>query len=202
MPRYEMTRGPTHVVPALADSIHDPAMARGPERFLLRRSNSTDDATVSVFHQYRTGILLATAVIITPRTFRRGRKSEIPGSDRAFRNNHILGRNLGRNTGRSYHDNVLVFVLSVTVILVLVELNLHLRDVFKVAFLEERIPGRGGFEIALQTLFVREVGAPFHQLGAGAATLVGRMRVEDIEHCAQAMWSATQALIAFSAFVT
>lgn len=184
MPRYEMTRRPTHVVPALTDSIHDPAMARGPEWFLLRPSNSIDDATVSVLHQYRTGILLATAVTITPRTFRRGRKSEIPGSDRTFRNNHILGRNLGRDIGRSYHDNVLVLVLSVTVIFVLVELNLHLRDVFKVAFLEERIPSRGRFEVALQTLFVREVGAPFHQLGAGAAALVGRMRVEDIEHCA------------------
>ena len=79
---------------------------------------------------------------------------------------------------------MLVPVLPVAAaVLVPVELDRHLGDVCEVALFEERVPGRGGLEVALQALAVREVGAPLHQLGAGAAALVGRVRVEDVEHC-------------------
>lgn len=62
------------------------------------------------------------------------------------------------------------------------EINLHFRHVFEIVGFEEGVPGRGGFDIALHVQFVGEEGAPFEELSARAAVLVGGVGVDYIEH--------------------
>ena len=85
--------------------------------------------------------------------------------------------------GHPYHDDVFISILPVAapLLLVPVQLNLHLGHVFEAAFPAERVPGRRRLDVTLHALPVREVGAPFHELRAGAETLVRRVRVDDVE---------------------
>ena len=76
---------------------------------------------------------------------------------------------------------MLIQTLPIMALPIPIQINLHLRDLFEAAFPEQRVSGRGGFEVALQALLVGEVGAPFHQLGASATALVGRVRVDYVE---------------------
>lgn len=158
-------------------------MARRPKGLLPRPTHGTNDSILSVLLGDRTRTLVTTTVITALQTLGCGRKSKIPIPNRVFLNNQILGRNIWWNVWRSYHDDVFVFVLSVAVVSVFIEFYFHLCDVFEVAFFEERIPGWGGLEIGLQALSVCEIGAPFHQLGASASSLMGGVGVEDVEHC-------------------
>ena len=68
-------------------------------------------------------------------------------------------------------------------LLVPVKLNLHLGHVLEAAFAEERIARGRGLDVAFHALAVGDVGAPLHELGAGAEALVRRVRVDDVEDC-------------------
>ena len=68
-------------------------------------------------------------------------------------------------------------------LLVPIEFDFHLGDVVEAAGAEERVRGGGGLGVAFGELAVGVVGAPFHELGAGAEALVGGVRVDDVEDC-------------------
>lgn len=147
--RQRMTRRPTHSLPTLTNRIQDPRMARWPKRFLLCPSHSSNNAILFILLRNRNRTIITTTIITTLRALRCGRQAEIPVSNRLFFNDQVLWRNFWRDIRRPYHDDVLVFVLSVAVVFVFVKFNLHLCDVFEIELFEERISRWGGLEVTL-----------------------------------------------------
>ena len=80
---------------------------------------------------------------------------------------------------------MLVFVLPIEAFAVAIQVYLHFGNVMKVEFTEKRVACRGSFKVALLALLVGKGGTPVNELGSGASTLMGGMRVEDVENCAE-----------------